>query len=163
MRHLPLQGHGASMCSPGRPLEAHFQPSNMSWLMRSWMSGRLNLWTCSPETQTNTQLRNYSLCTTAVWESMKTEKEEKNKIMNWQSFCASPPSCFSHWTSRCRTCRKNSSSRPAQIQKAKKTQSNKSCKSWKGLAWIPHGHKALSAHKQLHHVYNHTRTYTVVF
>lgn len=119
--HLPLQGHGASMCSPGRPWEAHFQPSNMSWLMRSWTSGRLNLWTCSPETQTNMQLRNYSLCTTAVWESMKTEKEEKNKIMNSQSFCASPPSCFSHWTSRCRTCRKDSSSCPARMQKAKKT------------------------------------------
>lgn len=42
---------------------------------------------------------------------------------NSQSFCACPPSCFSRWPSRCRTCRKGSSPRPVQQEEEREQRS----------------------------------------
>lgn len=121
-----------------------------------WRAEWVGVWICGivllKHTHKHTLFSNYTSYTSTVCESSRTKKgREQNTItqVNSQSFCASPPSCFSCWPSCCRTRWEGSSSCPEQTQKEKT-----SC----GWAQRPHVQEALSACKQLHHMYKHTCT-----
>lgn len=123
--------------------------------LNEWVFGSADMF--SWNTHKHRLLSSCSSCTTAVWEASITKKRG-HRIITWinsQSFCASPPYCFSCWPSCCQTCRKGSSSCPAKTQKGKNRGRPRGLNGW---ARMLHAHKALSARKQLQRVYKHTCT-----
>lgn len=156
MGYLPLQGHGVSTRSPGRPWEAHFQPLNMSWPTRSWMSGCLNPWACSPETHTNTHTVTTVYVPQRSEKAVKQRKEESTKSLHAWTHKVSvhllhPVSHVGHHVVE------HAERVPHHVlHDRKRKRIVKRPEELDGWARTPHCHSVLSAHKQLHPVYKHT-------